>query len=447
MDDRESGKDQKDDRSRRTAVERPVGDGQVDYLRRLGQFIAEKNGDLRLRGKRISAVGVLGTDVYDKLLVLKAVRDALPEALRFTTDLDTELMHPDEVKHATHNLVVASAFGLTLRDELQAGHPPFRDTYETATYLAALTALDHEKEKMIHRSWLSPRVFEIGRRTTVDLSAYTGGGDGEGLPTLQEAAFAIGSAYAGGGGGEGSATPACGVGNLDACGTVHPRRALPQVPARVTVWVSVFFVLTLFLVLLTFRQVQNGMANAWKLATRPWPNLAWASGVGLGMAVLVFVSSKDIFLNESGEPWGVTTGVSMWPTEIMRLVTWALTCLLLHKGWEDIVNSNERLTKEFLLVAPGSHQLSGFTAAGSGPEVWWNRLKKRFASWTPDEASGSAPAVREIWRRHVEPAAFGERIRLLIVPVVLYIVAIWCLFVLLGFPARPGRGRTDRYAP
>jgi hypothetical protein len=422
-DDRESGKDQKDDRSKRTAVERPVGDGQVDYLRRLGQFIAEKNGDLRLRGKRISAVGVLGTDVYDKLLVLKAVRDALPEALRFTTDLDTELMHPDEVKHATHNLVVVSAFGLTLRDELQAGHPPFRDTYETATYLATLAAFHEENDKPVHGAWLSPRVFEIGRKTIVDLSEHVGGG-----------------------GGGADDPPVCSAQRLAGCATVHPRRTLPQVPTRVSVWVSVLLVLTLFLVLLTFRQVQNGMANAWKLATRPWPNLAWASGVGLGMAVLVFVSLKDVFLNESGEPWGVTTGVSMWPTEIMRLVTWALTCLLLHKGWEDIVNSNERLTKEFLLAAPGSHQVSGFSAAGSGSEVWWkrwwNRLKKRFASWTPDEAYGSALAVREIWRRHVEPAAFGERIRLLIVPVVLYIVAIGCLFFLLGFPARPARGQT-----
>ena len=55
----------------------------------------------------------------------------------FTTDLDARLFHPREQDWA-RNLIVASSFGLTLADELQRSIAPFRDSYQTAAYLATL---------------------------------------------------------------------------------------------------------------------------------------------------------------------------------------------------------------------------------------------------------------------------------------------------------------------
>src|SRR5262249_55579213 len=134
----------------REALERPEGNGQLDYLRRLADSLdaleTRLGGDcgawdrLRNRCRRIAAIGVLGSDVYDKLLVLQALRPRFPDAIFFTTDLDAVLVHPTQVQW-TRNVVIASAFGLRLTESLQQAIPPFRDSYQTATFMATLGAL------------------------------------------------------------------------------------------------------------------------------------------------------------------------------------------------------------------------------------------------------------------------------------------------------------------
>jgi hypothetical protein len=411
--DRETGKDAK---SKRTAVERPVGDSQVDYLRRLGQRLADVHRELRADGKRgISAVGVLGTDVYDKLLVLQAVRTALPDAVLFTTDLDAELLHPAELKLSTHNLVVASAFGLRLNDELQAGHPPFRDTYETATYLAGLAALDErfgESGKSRYPDLSSPRVFEVGRNSVVDLS----------------------------GGGGGSTARVCGGSEgLAGCSDVHPPRTLPRIPESLTAQVTLFFLLTSSLLLFTFRQIKNTVSRVWVGATRSLPSVkALSVVVALGLVYLVYRSWEDVFHNAFGEPWAVANGVSMWPTQIMRLITWTLTCLLIRKGWRDIDDNNELLAKAFHLPKPA--------VGNAGPphsvRGWFERIRRRIEPWKPDQDYWRKRPIAEIWQNHIQPAGFLDRILTLVVPVLLYIGASVVLFWALGFPVRPVRGRT-----
>ena len=95
--------------------ERPEGTSQFDYVRRLASRIRADDQKLRQRYGRkengIRAVGVLGSDVYDKLLVLQALQPEIPHAMFFTTDLDARLFHPREQDWA-RNLIVASSFGL-----------------------------------------------------------------------------------------------------------------------------------------------------------------------------------------------------------------------------------------------------------------------------------------------------------------------------------------------
>src|SRR6202047_2651461 len=100
----------KNSQSSSRPTERTEGLNQADDIRRLTaelreldeQWRAESGGQASLK-----AVGLLGSDVYDKLELLKALRPVLPEAVFFTNHLDARLAHPDEWKE-THNLVVVS---------------------------------------------------------------------------------------------------------------------------------------------------------------------------------------------------------------------------------------------------------------------------------------------------------------------------------------------------
>ena len=121
----------------------------------------------------VKAIGIVGSDVYDKLLILQALRSRFKDKIFFTTDLDARYLHADQ-KEWARNLVIASNFDLSLRPALQRSTLPFRDGYQTATYLAALMALeanplDYWNGNM--ENWLRPQIFEIGRTGAVHLAS------------------------------------------------------------------------------------------------------------------------------------------------------------------------------------------------------------------------------------------------------------------------------------
>jgi hypothetical protein len=115
----------------RAISETSFGTSQFDYLRR--QALRLEGRKSRDRENQVAAVGILGSDIYDKMLVLQAVRPELPSAIFFTTDLDA-LYLEREMQPFTRNLVVASADDLDANRE-QAGAnwklPPMRDSYQS----------------------------------------------------------------------------------------------------------------------------------------------------------------------------------------------------------------------------------------------------------------------------------------------------------------------------
>src|SRR5262249_62198927 len=136
--------------------ERAEGQGQFDYLRRLGDRIQQLDRDLRQQdSKGVEAVGILGSDLYDKLLVLQALRPLVPNALFFTTDLDALVLHSSALTY-TRNLLVASSFALQLRPAAQGETPPFRSSYQTAAFLATRTAI--RGLPGAPAAWLKPRL-------------------------------------------------------------------------------------------------------------------------------------------------------------------------------------------------------------------------------------------------------------------------------------------------
>ncbi|MBL0700691.1 MAG: hypothetical protein JJV92_07410, partial [Desulfosarcina sp.] len=156
------------------ALEKTVGQNQLDYIRRLAASLKDLDKQLRHKdGYGVKAIGVLGSDVYDKLLLLQALHAEFQNVIFFTTDLDVRLLSPDGLEW-TRNLVIASNFGLQLNQLLQKNIPPFRDSYQTSMFFSTLIAMNSSKawcNQNIINEWLSkPRIFEVGKNGAVDLS-------------------------------------------------------------------------------------------------------------------------------------------------------------------------------------------------------------------------------------------------------------------------------------
>jgi hypothetical protein len=167
--------------------DRPFGQGQHDYLRRLAKKLKGDDDELKRAGAAIRAIGVVGSDVFDKLLVMRALKPEFPEAIFFTTDFDYTLTMPSE-RGWTRNLIVASSFGPTLRDEIQGGIPPFRGSYETSAFLAAQLAVE---EILLESAPSGPRSLDVAdklRAWPSPAQVYELDRNGQEIPLLSTAA-------------------------------------------------------------------------------------------------------------------------------------------------------------------------------------------------------------------------------------------------------------------
>jgi hypothetical protein len=159
-----------------------------DYLIRLGETMRAdekkfKSNDKGFGGAfqkaKFDAIGVLGSDYYDKLLVLQGLRGSFRSAWFFTTDLDARLLHKSDYRYA-RNLIVASGYGLQLHPDLQKEFPPFRDNYQTSAYLATQLALKEgysatSLNQETFDTCVTPRMFERGRTQAVPLNYQNSG--------------------------------------------------------------------------------------------------------------------------------------------------------------------------------------------------------------------------------------------------------------------------------
>jgi hypothetical protein len=160
------------------------GVSQFDYIRRLSEFIGEPLSILLPTLKEPDAIVLLGTDIYDKLTLLKLLRQRFTNSLYATTDLDALYWHPNYVRY-TRNLIVAASLPLEVIDVARAatigkGEAStldklvfrrfrkfvFRDSYQTALYCATIFAIG----KTPIPDWAkTPKLFEIGNTQAVQL--------------------------------------------------------------------------------------------------------------------------------------------------------------------------------------------------------------------------------------------------------------------------------------
>jgi hypothetical protein len=375
--------------------ERPEGTSQLDYVRALAMRIEDE-------GEGAKAIGILGTDPYDAVLILKALRPVFPHAVFFTVDLDARHLHESEYKW-TRNMVVASPFGLQLDGGLQRDVPPFRGSYQTATFFAVLRAVNYvdcfvegnrqrsaapcstgyhvalTPEDRRYDAAEHPRIFEVGREGAVDLSVV----DVEGVRTIHplradlEHTDNLGQLKQGIGPGKATVMALIGVGLL--IGTV-------------LTWTN---------------------QRLWLRVSRSWRFFAVIGLIILvGSAVFVTTGGVTALManHDEGEPFSWTVGVSIWPGQLLRLLAVILCVVFLVKGARDLAKNSDQLTEAFQFRVDQGHR-SRFTL-----RTFWTNLQRVYHS----AAVRTALTVDQAWVWYLDASHPLQRIARVLVLSLLY---------------------------
>jgi hypothetical protein len=396
------------------SYEKPEGTSQLDYVRRLVTRIKSEEGEGSSQQRRVKAIGILGRDAYDALLILQAVREQFPTVLFFATDLYARYFHDSELKW-TRNLLIVSHFGLQLDRQLQQSIPPFRNTYQTSTFLAALLATDRivvsrdregcgamrpacyvlargADQIIRYSAELSPRLYEIGRYGAVDLSIN---------PISTQARL------------------------------VHPLRDDVEPNAKTAhfppgmwrVWILAVAVLSV--ILWCYARLWNwlrvsedfdGKARVWmrvlRLSCVILPVLAM---FGLWIRVQMFDYRQD-------EPFSWSDGVSIWPTELIRLLGGLLSIWFLIKGRVDLIENTKEMTRRYFPPSPG---MGPNTAPRHG---FWANI-----DWMVHGSPGGGPiAAADLWARYCDAHRWGQRAGRVLLLLLLYFAVIGTIWPLLN---------------
>lgn len=375
--------------------ERPEGTSQLDYVRSLATRIQEE-------GEGAKAIGIMGSDPYDALLIMKALRPAFPYAIFFTVDLDARHLHASEYQW-TRNMVIASPFGLQLDGGLQRDVPPFRSSDQTATYFAVLRAVNHvtcraagdrqnpaalcpggyhvamTPEDRIYDAAEHPRIFEVGREGAVDLSVV----------------------------------------EVEGVRTIHPLRAdlehtdnLGQLkqgigPGSATTVALVAIGLFVGTVLAWTNQ------RVWLRVSRSWRLFAVVGLIILGGTAAFLTMGGGTALmahHDEGEPFSWTAGVSIWPGQLLRLLSVILCVVFLVKGSRDLVKNSDDLTEAFQFRIDQSPR-SRFTL-----RTFWTNLQRVYHS----AATRTATTVDQAWAWYLDAANPLQRTARILVLFLLY---------------------------
>jgi hypothetical protein len=396
-------------------IERAEGDGQFDYLRRLASQIRTlATIDLDgAPGGPVAAVGVLGSDVYDKSLVLRALRNEFHNATFFTTDLDARLLHAIEYPW-TRNLIVGSSFGLTLHPDLQRDIPPFRDSYQTATFLATQAAffpgwarLSAEEVHKHLAARILPRVFEIGRNVAVDLS--------DDIPP--------------------SARRRCP--DLDSCSNIHPEppSILPRPnPVAVLRLVSLAL-LGAGLLYLSSSRLQEGIHTLiqwWRHHATPGTRHLVIAGIFTALLLTFLAIAAIVRDGQAGEPVRLLLGVSMWPTEVLRYLAAVLSIMFLVAVRVTIDRVREALRAEFGPEIP---------PVKAAPWPGFRRWLLGAIAFVGRRAgsSGASNDAWTLWKRYVDQSTLWSQSQR-VVPAAILFYAFCGLLISFDRPHAPYRG-------
>jgi hypothetical protein len=309
---------------------------------------------------------------------------------------------------STHNPLVASSFGLQLRPEIQKNIPPFRDSYQTSFFLTTLLATTGKKGDL--DKWLrEPRIFEIGRKGPIDLS------------------------------GEKNYQPCTGY--LDDCADIHPQGvwARPRDYVSLLFWICVALGITLlYRISWTFRDiVQRALAPVLQAIRKH--SLPKVGAISLAVAILIFVLVWILrtYAPPNQEPWLWTDGISIWPSELLRILALMLCIFFVMLMRKELTQSNIYLEKKYFHKEYSddlSHDKSpGFARFVSG--------LKSVHSWKSSAPGDTASVdVENIWKEYREKGSFQVRILRSLPGLITFIAFAYFAVLLSGGLPVPARG-------
>ena len=322
------------------------------------------------------------------------MRPRIRDAVYFTTDLDARFLHRDQ-RRWTHNLLVASHFGLALHPKIQDAVPAFRSGYQTAAYLATRLAVGGSSiDTSENVGWRrgKPRSFEIGRTRAVDL-------------TTRE-------------------DEACKAWPSD-CGSFHPP---PSGEVGRVHWPHglAIAVLGTLVVLLTIRAnrsfatVEQGLELAWARRKRLLVWLVLALVVALAAAWVVWHAGRWIASQYEGEPVVWLQGVSALPSHVIRFLALLVALALGAVGLVRLRRRAHAIALALGLPEPGGHSRNRRSrpsrASDDGPrwspaDVWRRRiewLRGPFVDFTrterlePGSEGEERVSVDRLWQRYLD---------------------------------------------
>jgi hypothetical protein len=412
--------------------EAAVGDDQFDYLQRLAGQIGDLNRELwRKNEERIAAIGVLGSDYYDKLLILRALRDRFSDTLFFTIDLDARYLDPD-YERWTRNLIVGSTFGLALRADLQCGVPRFRDSFQTGRYLATLLAVGGGSQVPVpvasqcdDSETLRPLVFEIGRRHAVRLRTD------DLLRWSSDDRICV------------QAFPRCRppLGDSDSSvgpGSLHASPPLPHSgkALMVALLVGIGFVgLFGYLLFPSFR--------------KNFSTVRGVAGICVGVLSLVGTLYWLVllpFASQRLEPFAWSEGVSVWPTLFIRVLTGIAIVGAIVYASRKIKASERKIESLLPELAPTGKRVRGEhgRALGALPKCWI-RMRRRLRRVVDRARSGKKrkkqdQSILEAYEAYLESAGWWCRSLRALAAVFVFWFFSFVLISVFGAEIQPVRG-------
>lgn len=359
--------------------EHAEGRNQFDYLRRLMDKIAQLDHNQNDRSKKVKAIGIIGNDVYDKLLILQALRDRFKDKIFFTTDLDARYLHADQIKW-TRNLVVASNFDLALHPGLQGSTMPFRDGYQTSMYFATLSSMmqiDHRdwiklwqwnNEKQIqHKDWIKlwrwnnrkqiqnwqkPQIFEIGKTEAVHLASPR-------LDYLDQWVSNRNEQLSHESGKNNNKK--CSVNDLLACDTIE------QDHTKKLDWKFLFFVIAAFgfICFVLYKTVPNAFSG-FKSKNRT-VSIGLIAFILLMSGLFAYAIYKDNYpTHQMGEPFLLMEGISVWPNLVIRFAAFLIMILIVYITFLWKQNKREEIERSYCI-----HKNSQQSAVRNWRDALW----------------------------------------------------------------------------
>lgn len=444
------------------SLELPIGRSQLDYVRRLAQDIKDDSevGELK-------AIGVIGSDVYDKLILLHALREEFSDAILFMTDLDARMMHHEQFRW-TRNVIVSSNFGLQLNkkyhsvpENVRRNLPPFRDNYQTSLFFACQTALGLPisgaegrfrdlSQQQLTKYISHPRLFEVGRGRAIDLSVDK-------------------------------------VDKVDKV-DIHPlTRLFPRWGTFFKLLGLILAALVFFVLLLaqintnvkkvtsslkkklveTICNTQHTKGDKTKKEKKKWNAWEIITTVSIPAAVIFVAVVLFDHYRPRGEPFSLVAGISIWPGEALRLIATILSVCFLAKSMSDLRLTSKQLRKDFCFekleksrhVTFRKWRMNKMASDKSNSQTtlyspcreldtifnwirYWLQYCNRIGFHTSKVKKKRANAQR-LWTAYLIRGAYCNRFHRLTLMSLAYIGLAFALMWILGQPKAPYRGNVS----